>query len=147
MTCTCDRILKYFFVSSYPMQLIRSITLLWIMALIIIPVQLFCLAHPLGHEHEHHVAGELTPCQKKAISTDICLWPPMDCQRVTIDADNYQEPQKIKIKPVNDVATAVVIPVSGNAISGSQQFIRTPDPRCNSGPPLADHLLRAPPLA
>lgn len=128
------------------MQRAGSIFLLSIMLMMLLPFQLMCMAHPMGHAH-HYAPGELSPCEQRRLCKETSIWPPMDCYELSVNADDYQLPKNDKL--TLSVQTLVVGAVLLELIEVDLQediVFPLPDPKCHSGPPPSSHLLRAPPI-
>ncbi|MBW8051144.1 MAG: hypothetical protein FVQ77_12555 [Cytophagales bacterium] len=122
-----------------------SILLLGIFTIMLLPWQLMCMAHPMGHTH-HHAPGELSPCEQRRLCKETSFWPPMDCNKLSVNTDDYQLPQNGKlISLVQTLLVATVLPELIEVDLPEDVFIPLPDPKCHSGPPPSGHLLRAPP--
>jgi len=111
------------------------------------PWQMVCMVHPTGHEH-HQEEGELSLCEKRKLCKENSYWPPMDCYRFTIDADDYQLPQnELLIPTVRTLAVAAVLPELVTIELPDEPSFRLPEPWGNSDPPLETNPLRGPPFA
>lgn len=134
------------------MQRLKSILLLFIMAMLIAPWSLldFCIAHPFGHDH-HHEPGKPTPCElrAKAIreSNGPIMLPPMDCDKFSVNADDYQAPDDSQVKPTTQtlVVAAVLLDIV-RLDYPEEPFPIPPDPKCRSATVISTRQLRAPPL-
>lgn len=128
------------------MKQAKTIFLLSIILLMLMPWQLMCMAHPMGHTH-HHAPGELSPCEQRRLCKETSVWPTMDCYKISINTDYYQLPQSDKLTPpVQTLIVAAVLPELIEADLPEDVFIPLPDPKCHSGPPRPSNLLRAPPI-
>ncbi len=128
------------------MKRAKSIFLLSIISMMLLPWQLMCMAHPMGHAH-HHAPGELSPCEQRRLYKETSVWPPMDCYKLSINADDYQLPQNDKLTPsVQTLAVTAVLLELIKVDLPENVFIPLPDPKCHSRPPPSSNLLRAPPI-
>lgn len=115
---------------------------------LVFPWQLidFCVTHPLGHKHHTHEPGKPTPCELRKQFKDVtAYWPPMDCYKISIDSDDFQQPEKVK----PTIPTLAFIAVFFEIVkikSEEKPFILLPDPNSNSDPPLSVNSLRGPPF-
>lgn len=133
------------------MHRIKSIFLLSILALLLSPWSIvdFCIAHPTGHCHHHHPPGELSPCQlrKQYTGSEPAIFPPMECHKFSMDADDYQRP--LEFNPT--LVSATPAQQAMNSSFANQEILptshlRPPDPLCRSGPYSGPRQLRAPPF-
>lgn len=128
------------------MKRTKSISLLSIFTMMLFPWQLMCMAHPMGHEH-HHKPGELSPCEMRRLCTETSVWPPMDCNKLSINANDFQLPQNDKLTPSVQTLAVVAVLLGLFEIDLPEDFVFSlPDQQCHSRPPPSDHLLRAPPF-
>ena len=124
----------------------RSIFLVNIIFMMLLPWQLMCMAHPMGHAH-HHVPGELSQCEQRKLCKETSIWPPMDCHNISITADDYQLPQNDKLtSSVQALAIVLLLTRLVQTDLTEDILFPLPDPRCHSGPLLLSNSLRAPPL-
>jgi len=108
------------------------------------PWQIVCMEHPTGHNH-HHKPGELSTCELRRLCNETSFWPPMDCHKLTIQADDYWLPQNEPLTPTISVVAISLLEFV--KIELSEEYFRPlPDPFGNS-PPLDANLLRGPPIA
>lgn len=132
------------------MQKAKPILLLSLLFILIFPWRLICLAHPLGHSHEHHEPGKLTPCQIHAQydgSYDAFL-PPMHCHWYSADVDDYDAPDKFQIKPPQQTLAVIAVVFEIVKIDIPEKpFLFPPQPQCRSATLISGNSLRAPPLS
>ncbi len=128
------------------MQKTKSILLLFLMGLLLFPWQLACLAHPAGHDHNHHESPG--PCELREIHKGTSSFlPPMHCNTVSVEAHDYNQTENQRIIPStsNAIVAAVVFQLLKIELPCAQATV-IPEARCNTGPPLAAFSLRGPPL-
>lgn len=127
------------------MQRGRSIFLLSVTLMMLLPYQLICMAHPMGHTH--HAPGEISPCEQRRLCKETSFWPPMDCYKFSVNADDYQLPlnDKLICSVQAPVVDATLLELTEIDLPESIIF-PLPDPKCHSWPPPSSHLLRAPPV-
>lgn len=119
--------------------------LLSIIVMMFFPWQMMCMEHPTGHTH-HHESGELSACEQRRLCNETSFWPPMDCHKLTIQADDYRLPQN---EPLTlKVQAVAILPLELiNIVLPEENFQPLPDPFGNSDPPPGANLLRGPPFA
>jgi len=125
----------------------KAIMLLTIVWMLIFPWRLaeFCVTHPLGHEHHHH--DGLSQCELRKIIKETSYWPPMECFKMQVAADDYQVPQRPKLDlSIKTLAVAAVLFELVAELLPQSPFIEPPRPRNTSDPPLKLYPLRGPPL-
>ena len=131
-------------------QKLKAISLLFILGMMIFPWRLICIAHPLGHSHQHHEPSKLSPCElhRKYANTDgQHILPPMHCHTVSADTDDFQTTDQFKIKPsYQTLAIAAVLFEFVKITYPEQPCIIPPEPKCRSAPLLSSNSLRAPPI-
>lgn len=60
------------------------------MGILIFPWQMLYMAHPTGHDHHHH--DEPSACEMREIyKGESSFLPPMHCNSVSIEADDYNQ--------------------------------------------------------
>jgi len=123
---------------------ILPILLVLILGFQILPFNLICLAHPLGHDH-HESEGE-SPCELRDQWKGIedALFPPMNCDHFKIDQNSYEKPPTEPIG-INKVLFPRFSTIIDAEIIFSSPFILKPDPKGNSDPPKVNYPLRGPP--
>lgn len=118
------------------------------MGIILFPWQLICVAHPFGHEHHEHDGS--SPCELHRMYANEPgehILPPMECEHILSQLDDFQQPQVEKVKPT--IQTLAIATVLFNLIcieQYEQPYLFPPDPNCRSAPLLSSHTLRGPPL-
>ncbi len=135
-------------VFSQILQRFKSILLLFIMGMTILPWQLMCIAHPFGHDHHEH-DGPST-CDLHLMAAQLPgehLLPPMDCAHFSDATDDYNQTQVERIVPTIQLAAVIAVLFDSFGFEITQQhFLLPPDPNCRSATLLSDSPLRAPPL-
>ncbi|MEX2231170.1 MAG: hypothetical protein WD824_03345 [Cyclobacteriaceae bacterium] len=123
----------------------QPILLLLLFGIIIFPWQIFdfCVTHPLGHNHGHHDGP--SPCEIRKQFKGTAYWPPMDCFKISTDADDFQQPEKVKPTVSGFAVIAIFFEVI-QVTAQKQTFTLLLDIGCNSDPPLRVNALRGPPL-
>ncbi len=120
------------------------------MGIILFPWQVICTAHPLGHSHEHHEEGKLSPCElyRKYVNEEgHHILPPMHCHHLSADTDDYQTQEKFQIKPsFQTIAILAVLYVLIKFDNSKQPYLFAPDPKCRSATLASDNPLRGPPI-
>lgn len=129
------------------MQKLKSIWLLFIMGMILFPWQIVCVSHPFGHEHHEHEGPSLCELRTQDDGTSPLFWPPMDCEHIDNQVDEYQAPHTEKIKQT--FQTVAVAAVLFDIIDFPQLkigFIPEQTERNSSSPPITTLSLRGPPF-
>ncbi len=130
------------------MRQLKSILLLFIMGMTILPWQLMCIAHPFGHEHHEHDGPSTCELHEMAAQQPgEHLLPPMECEHISDVTDDYNQAQVERIVPTIQLVAvvAVVYDLVGFEIT-ENPFLLPPNPKCRSATLLSDSPLRAPPL-
>jgi len=130
------------------MDRVKTILLLFIIGILILPWQLLCLAHPFGHEHHHHDGP--SPCELRAqYQGDApCFWPPMECKHLSADVGEYQQPMDVKIS--HPVKAFAIVAILFNWVEQGQPVNEIPvfnHENNNADPPLTTISLRGPPIS
>ena len=129
------------------MQSAKSVFLLSMVAITLLPWQMVCMAHPMGHNH-HHEPGELSPCEKRKRNKDTAFWPLMDCDRMAIDTGHYRRPHNENL--IRAIQTLFVAPVKLQLVKielPQAPALQLPEPRGNSDPPPESISRRGPPFS
>lgn len=104
------------------------------------------MVHPTGHKH-HQEEGELSLCEKRKLCKENTFWPPMDCYRFAIDADDYQLPQNEQLIPTErNLAVTASLRELVKIVLPEEPALTMPGPWGNSDPPLEANPLRGPPF-
>jgi hypothetical protein len=105
-----------------------------------------CLAHPGGHEH-HHAPGELSPCQARKLATGVHYWPPMDCEDLLLQVDDFSVPDPLQVPSVSPSGGMALPPTPLQLGQVGQQPLRSGVATFHRGldPPGGLHPLRGPP--
>ena len=139
-----------FWLSLRLMQKIKSILLLFALGIMLFPWKLICIAHPLGHSHQHHEPGKLSPCElhaKYAKAKGQHLLPPMHCHTVSANTDDFQTTDQFKIKPTYQTLAIVAGLFDFIKITYPEQpYNFPPEPKCRSAPFVSPNSLRSPPI-
>jgi hypothetical protein len=132
---------------------LKSILFILTMAILLVPWSLldFCITHPLGHEHHPHEPDKPTPCELRAKamqeSNGPAIWPPMDCQKINVDSDDFEFRDGSRIKPNTQTYLVLIVLFDLHHLEFSElPKICPPEPNCRSATLLSDSPLRAPPL-
>lgn len=130
------------------MRQLKSILLLFVLGLTLVPWQSICTTHPFGHDHHGH-DGPST-CELHAMVAQQPgehLLPPMDCTHISDATDEYNQTQVERIVPtIQQVAVAAVLFDLVSFEITEQPFLLPPEPKCRSATLLSDSPLRAPPF-
>lgn len=113
------------------------------------PWKLICIAHPLGHKHEHHEPGKLSPCElrKQYKGKGPAFFPPMHCHNLSADTDDYLTQDNFQIKPTYQTLAIAAILFEFVKITYTEQpTLFPPEPKCRSATIISVHTLRGPPL-
>lgn len=128
------------------MQL-KSILLLFIMGMMMLPWQLVCIAHPFGHHHHQHDGPSPCELRRQYQGTEPVFWPQMDCEHVSALIDDYQLPQTEKVIPTLQTLAVTAILFDHLIIQKYEcNFIPIPEVHNNSDPPLTSISHRGPPF-
>jgi hypothetical protein len=131
------------------MNKFKSILLLFIMGIILFPWQMICIAHLFGHEHHHHDGP--SPCELHRIAAQEegeHLLPPMECQDIVSQIDDFQQPQVEKVVPTFQTLAILSVLFELPYLFGTQEapVLFPPDPKCRSATLISDNPLRGPPM-
>ena len=118
------------------------------MGMTILPWQMVCKTHPLGHQHKDGDKPSLCEIHKKAAQEPgQHLLPPMECEHISDAIDDYDQTPVEKVVPtIQMVAVAAILFDLVSFEIPEQPFQLPPDPNCRSATLLSDSPLRAPPL-
>lgn len=73
--------------------------------------------------------------------------PPMECEHILSQLDDFQQPQVVKAKPtIQTFAIASVLLDLVWILQYEKPYLFPPDAKCRSAPILSSHTLRGPPL-
>lgn len=125
----------------------KSISLLVIMGMVLLPWEVICVTHPLGHKHQHHDGPSPCELRKNYKGEYPVFWPEMDCKHINAITDDFQQTRNEQIKPV--VQTLVFVAVTLELIQvpyTEQPHLLPPEPRCRSIPIISSNSLRGPPI-
>lgn len=132
------------------MARVKPILLLLIIGSIIFPWRLICISHPLGHSHQHHEPGHISACElhrKYTGSKEQHVLPPMHCDWMSNNVDDYQPVQKYQVKMTDQAIVIVAVALDIIQIPPSEKpFIGEPEPKCRSATIISSNTLRGPPL-
>lgn len=128
----------------------KSVYLLFIMVIMLIPWQLICTAHPFGHEpHELHEHDSPSPCElrQQYPGDGPVFFPPMNCDHVSSQFEDFQTPQTGKIKStIKTIAITIAIINLLVLPEYENDFIKLLEARSNSDPPCRSIKDRGPPI-
>ncbi len=131
------------------MQKRKSIVLLFVFAMVIIPWRAldFCITHPLGHQH-HHDSDHPSPCQLRKLYKDDgpAIFPPMKCYRVALDTQEYQPTDEIELSIESQILVAVHIERQNVWIAFNNVPPLPPEPKCRSATVFKLNKHRGPPF-
>jgi len=120
------------------------------MGITLFPWQMVCSSHPFGHEHHHHAEGELSTCElheKFAGADGQHILPPMECEHISSQIDDFNQTQTEKVIPAIQMAAIVAVVFDLYSSNNKQEpFLIPPEPNCRSATLFSDSPLRAPPL-
>lgn len=100
------------------MKRIVPISMLALMAVLLFPWQVLCMAHPLGHDH--HDDGHPTPCEMRKLFDGENILPPMHCFQISLDAADFL--------PDHDAVTVPVVTVPMLAVAAAVLTALPPAP-------------------
>jgi len=130
------------------MQKLKSILLLIILGITILPWQMVCAEHPFGEHHQEHDGP--SPCELRRIALQKPgehLLPPMECENITSLVADYNSTEVNKIVPTVQIVAILAVVFDLVVFEHQEQpFLTPPDPNCRSATLLSDSPLRAPPL-
>ena len=126
---------------------IKSILLLIIMGMVLLPWEAICVAHPLGHKHHHHEGPSPCELRKNYKGQYPVFWPPMDCKHINAATDDFQQPQKEQIKPAIQTLAFIAVTLELIQVPYTEQpHLLPPEPRCRSATVITSNSLRGPPF-
>jgi len=118
------------------------------MGITLFPWQMVCSSHPFGHEHHEHDGPSVCELHEKYANEEgQHFLPPMECQHITSQIDDFNQTQTEKIVPTIQLAAIVAVLLDFVSSDNQQQsYLLPPEPNCRSATLLSDSPLRAPPL-
>lgn len=139
--------LKFF---KYKVQKTKSILVVLLLGILVFQgyISQLCLDHPFGHEHHEHDGPSTCELHEKFAGVDgQHLLPPMECEHISSQIDDFNQTQTEKIVPA--IQLAAIIAVVFDLVSSDNQqepFLLPPVPNCRSATLFSESPLRAPPL-
>ncbi len=130
------------------MQKSKAILFIFILGISFFPWQLVCSAHPFGHDHDP-LEGP-SPCELRRMyqGENPALWPPMDCEHVYVDMEDYQQTNSEKAVYSSQPVLFALFYYNLVCLDPvEEKYFLPPDPHCRSGTGIANRPLRAPPLS
>jgi len=127
---------------------IKSILLLFITGMLLIPWETICTTHPLGHKHHHHDGPSPCELRKNYKGEYPVFWPPMNCGHIKNLTNDFTHPQKEQIKLTVQTLAVVAVFFEHIHITYSEEpCLLPPDPKCRSATTISVNTLRGPPFA
>ena len=128
---------------------IKSCFLLLILGISFFPFGMFCISHPLGHQHHDHNGPSACELHAKySGSQGKHFLPPMDCEQFSATTGDFVLSHENTLSSTNlkIIVVATLFFKLQQLNSFSQSFALPPDPNCHSATLFSDSPLRVPPL-